>query len=82
MALVGDIWKPEMPEATLTSLSQWVKKRKEKKNLRHPGPPVAEGLTPGHPNTILAKGSNPEMNVSEGLNCSLKDHDWGLSPRF
>ncbi len=38
------------------------------------------GLTLAHPNMILAKGSNPEMNVSEGLNCSSKDHGWGLSP--
>ena len=28
------------------------------------------GLTQGQSNTILAKGSNPEMNVSKGLNHS------------
>ena len=48
--------------------------------MRDSGPPVMRVLTLGCQNMILAKGSKPEMNVSEGSNCSRKDHVWGLSP--
>ena len=58
------------------------KKRRRKKNLRDPGPAVVGGLTLGRPNMILAKGSNPEMNVSKGLNHSHKDHGWGAVSLF
>lgn len=54
------------------------KKEKRKENLRDPGPPVVGGQTPGCPNTILVKRSNPEVNISEGLNLSLKGYGWGL----
>ena len=53
-----------------------------KKNLWDPGFPIVAGPAPGCPNTILAKGNNPEMNVNEGLTHSLKDHGWGLFTPF
>ena len=40
------------------------KRKKRKKNLRDPGSPVMEGLTLDHSNTILAKGSNPEIKLT------------------
>ena len=50
------------------------KEKRKKKRLRDPGPPVIRGLTPGYPNMILAKESNPEMNVSKGLNSSREGY--------
>ena len=67
MDQVRVIWKPERSEITLSGLS-WIekKKRKEKKkkNQRDPGRPVIGGLTLRCSDTILAKGSNPEMKLT------------------
>ena len=66
------------------------KGKKEKEKLRDPGPPIKCTIQsvqcqhwrtdPVSPITILAKGSNPEINVSEGLNHSRMRETHQLKP--